>query len=192
MLAPRWRRSAGLLHDDRMSRQRLDALGDACALEDALSLFDSLGAVRAEEILGQWRGRELRTGHPMDGALEASGWYGKRFDGVDEVHPLLFGTPGGDLVSLDPRRVPLGLAGTLPKGAMSAARRSLGVLKVAMATQRPRARLRHVEFRGVVTAAMVYDHLPIIDVFRRVDADTLLGVMDLRDSPAYCFVLERD
>lgn len=174
-----------------MSRQRLDDLGDACTLEEALVLFDSLDAVRAEEILGRWRGREVRTGHPMDGALEASGWWGKWFDGVDEVHPLVFETPGGDLVSLDPRRVPLGLADTLPTGAMSAARRSLGVLKIAMQTAKPRARLRHVEFRGVVTAAMVYDHLPIIDVFRRVDDDTLLGVMDLRGSAPYCFVLER-
>jgi hypothetical protein len=174
-----------------MSRQRLDDLGDACTLDEALALFDSLEAVRAEEILGRWRGRELRTGHPMEGALEASGWWGKWFDGVDEVHPLVFTTPAGDLVSLDPRRVPLGLAGTLPLGAMSVARRSLGVLKVAMQTAQPRARLRHVEHRGVVTAAMVYDHLPIIDVFRGVDADTLLGVMDLRNSPPYCFVLER-
>jgi hypothetical protein len=174
-----------------MSRQRLDDLGDACALDEALALFDSLDPVRAEEILGRWRGRELGTGHPMDGALVASGWWGKWFDGVDDVHPLVFRTPGGDLVSLDPRRVPLGLAGTLPPAAMSAARRSLGVLKVAMQTARPRARLRNVEFRGVMTAAMVYDHLPIIDVFRRVDADTLLGVMDLRDSPPYFFVLER-
>jgi len=49
-----------------------------------------------------------------------------------------------------------------------------------------------VEHRGVVTAAMVYDHLPIIDVFRLVDAGTLLGVMDLRGLPPYVFVLTRD
>lgn len=34
--------------------------------------------------------------------------------------------------------------------------------------------------------------MPIIDVFRRVDADTLLGVMDLRGSAPYVFVLQRD
>ena len=33
---------------------------------------------------------------------------------------------------------------------------------------------------GKVSAAMIYDHLPIIDIFRRVDEDTLLGVMDMR------------
>jgi Domain of unknown function (DUF4334) len=40
---------------------------------------------------------------------------------------------------------------------------------------------------------MVYDTLPIVDVFRRVDADTLLGLMDLRGLPEpFLFLLERD
>jgi len=60
-------------------------------------------------------------------------------------------------------------------------------------TSKYRARLREVEHRPVVTSAMVYDHLPIIDVFRRVDGDTVLGLTDLRDQPApYFFVLARD
>jgi hypothetical protein len=62
-----------------------------------------------------------------------------------------------------------------------------------MFTRKPKARLRSLEHRGVVTAAMVYDALPIIYVFRRVDADTLLGLMDLRGLPApFFFLLERD
>ena len=49
------------------------------------------------------------------------------------------------------------------------------------------------EFRGVVTAAMVYDHLPIIDVFRRVDEVTMLGAMDWRGEPApYFFILTKE
>jgi hypothetical protein len=39
----------------------------------------------------------------------------------------------------------------------------------------------------------VYDHLPIIDVFRRVDDDTVLGLMDYRNFPEpYFFVLVRE
>ena len=34
--------------------------------------------------------------------------------------------------------------------------------------------MRLVEHRGVTRAAMLCDHLPIIDVFRRLDAHTLL------------------
>ena len=50
-----------------------------------------------------------------------------------------------------------------------------------------------VEHRGVVTAAMVYDALPIIDVFRRVSDDVRLGAMDMRGLPSpFLFVLRRD
>ena len=57
-------------------------------------------------------------------------------------------------------------------------------------TSRPRARLRLLAHRGVVSATMVYDHLPINDVFRRVDASTLIGLMDMRGmGPPFFFVL---
>ncbi len=57
------------------------------------------------------------------------------------------------------------------------------------------ASLWDVEFRGEVTAAMVYDGQPVVDNFKRVDADTLLGVMDGKGvrhaGDWYYFVLER-
>jgi hypothetical protein len=40
---------------------------------------------------------------------------------------------------------------------------------------------------------MVYDALPIIDVFRRVGPDVLIGAMDMRGLTApFFFLLERD
>lgn len=158
----------------------------------ALAFFDSLPAVACEELTGRYRGRELLTGHPMDGLLEASGWYGKQFDDVDHVHPLLFRDKGGDIFAVEPRKMPLGVAPRVPSAVVDRSQAAVGVLKMAIRTRKHRARLRAVEFRGVVSAAMVYDHLPIIDVFRRVDADTLVGVMDLRGSSPYVFVLQRD
>jgi hypothetical protein len=71
------------------------------------------------------------------------------------------------------------------------ARQAFGGIRPLMYTDKPKARLRTVEHRGVATAAMVYDALPIIDVFRRVDADTLLGLMDLRGLPQPFFFLLR-
>ncbi|KAI0163795.1 hypothetical protein BJ166DRAFT_592583 [Pestalotiopsis sp. NC0098] len=56
------------------------------------------------------------------------------------------------------------------------------------------ARLREVKFRGQVSAAMVYDNLPIIDQFRYVDQDTVMGAMDnkiLKDAGTYYFYLNR-
>lgn len=40
------------------------------------------------------------------------------------------------------------------------------------------ASLWNVEFRGEVTASMVYDGQAVIDHFKRVDADTVMGVMN--------------
>ncbi|MFC7500480.1 DUF4334 domain-containing protein [Nocardioides sp. CPCC 206347] len=160
--------------------------------ETALAFFDSLPAVTCDELRGRYRGRELLTGHPMDGLLEASGWYGKQFDDADHVHPLLFQGRGGEVFAVEPRKVPLGIAPKIPSAVVDRSQGAVGALKAALRTKKHRARLRAVEYRGVVSAAMVYDHLPIIDVFRRVDADTLLGVMDLRDSAPYVFVLQHD
>ncbi|KAJ7741272.1 hypothetical protein B0H16DRAFT_1464469 [Mycena metata] len=54
------------------------------------------------------------------------------------------------------------------------------------------AQVREVKFRGVVSAAMVYDTRPIIDHFRYVDEETVAGMMDVKDAPAgYHFHLTR-
>lgn len=145
------------------------------------------------QLLGAWQGSGLPTGHPMDGLLEAYGWHGKRFDGPDEAHPLVFADRRGRF-SVNPALVPMGLVDRhgprlRDDRVVAAARRTLR----AATTRRPRARLRMIEHRGVVTGTMSYDALPINDHFRLVDADTLLGVMDLRAmSRPFCFVLRRE
>lgn len=178
---------------DQSPSSRLAGLEPSCTVGEALALFDTLPSVRAEEITGPWAGRELSTGHRLDGALAASGWHGKRFDSPEEVFPLIFSTTHGRTFAAEPRRMPLGLTGRLPLSTLTRLRPLLTALKPALRTRRPRARLRNLEYRGVVTAAMVYDHLPIIDVFRRVDEVTLLGVMDWRHEPQpYFFVLAKE
>lgn len=60
------------------------------------------------------------------------------------------------------------------------------------------ASLWNVEFRGEVTATMVYDGQPILDHFKRVDDQTLLGIMNgtselvLDQGEHFYFLLERD
>ncbi len=46
------------------------------------------------------------------------------------------------------------------------------------------ARLRRVEYRGVATATMLYDRHPILDHFRAVAEDVVLGAMDRKGEPA--------
>lgn len=160
---------------------------------EALALYDALPPVEVDRMLGRWAGSGLATGHAMDGLLEAYGWHGKRFEGPDAAHPLVFADDRGQF-SVNPALVPMTVVDRhgprlrSPRVAASA-RRTLRAAR----TRRPRARLRMVEHRGVVTGTMSYDALPINDHFRLVDDDTLLGVMDLRGmSQPFCFVLRRE
>lgn len=166
---------------------------------EALALFDRLPPASVEQLLGSWRGSSVASGHPLDGLLERCHWHGKRFEDVESVHPLVFRGPGGGLVSLEPRwllpslplllrwpvlRAPLLLALFTPL---------FRLLMPLLTTRQPRARLRLCSCRGVETAAMLYDHAPIIDAFRRLDDDTLLGLMDLRGmEQPFFFLLQRE
>ncbi|WP_413467606.1 DUF4334 domain-containing protein [Mycobacterium sp. RTGN3] len=155
-----------------------------------MNLFDRLPTVSVDGITtGRWRGEELLTGHPLDNLLTAGGWYGKQFDGPEFVHPLLFKGPLGKIFAVDPRKAPMQASDRVPAKAVKFGR----YLLPALATRKPRARLRNLEYRGKTSAAMIYDDLPIIDIFRRVADDTLLGVMDNRAAPLpYFFILHRE
>ncbi|TDD84479.1 DUF4334 domain-containing protein [Actinomadura rubrisoli] len=74
-----------------------------------------------------------------------------------------------------------------------------GALYSDTTTANGEASLWMVEFRGEVTATMVYDGIPVFDHFKRVDDDTLFGIMngkgDLLDAdghPLYFILSTRD
>lgn len=167
---------------------------DGADPDAALAFFDGCPALGVEEMTGRWRGSGLPTGSPLDGLLEAYGWYGKEFVDAETVHPLLFTDRSGRPRPVDPALVPVAvLRDHTAVAHHPLARAGFGAVRPLLFTRRPKARLRAVDHRGVVTAAMVYDALPIIDVFRRVSADTVLGVMDLRGlATPFFFVLRRD
>ncbi|KYG59819.1 DUF4334 domain-containing protein [Planococcus maritimus] len=139
---------------------------------EACRLFDALEPVGPHELFGTWKGRELPSGHPLDGWLEKSGWYGKAFHSAEHVDPLLFHNPFGKPFPLHP--FPPGLITNLLGGARGA------------------ARLRQMKWRGKTSAVMVYDQLPIQDHFRKVNEDVLLGMMDCKGmKQPYFFLLAR-
>ena len=159
----------------------------------ALEVFDAAPPVEPESMLGVWCGAEVPTGHRLDGLLAASGWWGKEFVDSETVHPLVF-RRNGAFWAMNPQWVPMSVALKIPvpRSAGPLIRAGVTVLRPALATRRPRARLRTVALRGVSTAAMVYDQLPIIDVFRKIDDDTVIGAMDVRGTPQlYFFALKR-
>lgn len=138
----------------------------------ACRIFDELEPVSLEELLGTWEGQEFRTGHPLDGVLKKLNWYGKAFHDAENVDPLLFKGLGGEVFAVDP--VPI-----------------MDIRKLVKA-KGGKARMRLVMHRGKSSAAMIYDHLPIIDHFRKVNSRVLLGMMDHKgDKEPYFFILEK-
>ncbi|HEV7211437.1 MAG TPA: DUF4334 domain-containing protein [Blastococcus sp.] len=180
--------------DDRGAERWLGVHSGGVSPEEALAFFDSLPAVTTAEMRGRWRGSGLRTGSPLDGLLESYGWYGKEFVDDESVHPLLVTGRSGAPRPIDPGLLPIGVlrdwAGFLQFWPFRAA---FAVIRPLLHTEKPKARLREISHRGVVTAALVYDGLPVIDVFRRVSDDVRLGAMDMRGLPApFLFRLDRD
>lgn len=162
--------------------------------EQALALFDRLPPVDLAFMLGAWRGEGFDTGHPLDGLLEICHWHGKRFESPEAVHPLVFRAIGGGLVRVDPRWMGPGLSriDRLPPRHPWMGR-LFQLLLPLLRTRRSRARLRMTEYRGCLSATMLYDQQPINDVFRRIDDDTVFGLMDLKGMERpFFFILRRE
>ena len=160
--------------------------------DNAMKIYDSLEPVNQDFMIGRWKGAELLTGHPMDGLLEVTGWYGKMFVDTENVHPLLFYSSNGkDLFAVNPARMVMAGIDKVPRS--NVLKSIILAAKPLIQTKDSKARLRMTEYRGKVSATMVYDEKPINDVFRKVDDNTLLGVMDAKgmDQP-YFFILRRD
>ncbi len=166
---------------------------NSMSTEEALKFFDALPIVDIDTIIGRWHGTGLSTGHPQDGMLETFGWYGKEFIDRDRVHPLLFTDKKGALFSLDPKRLPMNLALKVPIPRNNLARQALLAARFVLQTHKAKARVRMLEYRGKVSASMIYDDIPVYDTFRLIDRDTLLGVMDQKGmEQPFFFKLHRD
>lgn len=159
--------------------------------EEAFTWFDLLETVEMDQMWGSWRGSELPSGHPMDGLLHITGWYGKEFSDAETIHPLLFQKRNGRLFRVNPGLLPLTLPFHLiPRRIVSPLFRLVSPL---IRTGSGKARLRMIGYRGKLSASMVYDQKAIIDHFRQINEDTLLGVMDFKNQqePGFFFILRR-
>ncbi|WP_227981621.1 DUF4334 domain-containing protein [Nocardia spumae] len=147
--------------------RELAAQPSGVSTADLDRLWADLAVTRAEDILGEWKGAAFRTGHPLCRALDKNRWYGKTFVSTLEAKPLICRAEDGTLFS----NLELGGGGE--------------------------ATLWNIEFRGEVTATMVYDNRAVFDHFKQLDADTLMGIMNgrpdqvLADGEYFYFLLER-
>ncbi|MBD2344123.1 DUF4334 domain-containing protein [Anabaena subtropica] len=160
--------------------------------EKALELFDALEPVNLEFMFGLWQGSGLHTNHPIDGLLEISNWYGKEFIDSENVHPLLFLDNQEKIFRVAPNPTLMDWVLKLPIPKNKSLRPLLVSMNYLMKTDNSQARLRMMEYRGRVSATMIYDYLPINDYFRKVDENTVLGIMDYKNLPQlYFFILKR-
>lgn len=148
-------------------------------LDTLYTIFDQLPAVAEDFMIGTWTGAEIPTDSPLQGLLPASGWYGKRFDSSEAVFPLLFKNKRGVIYAGNPGRI-------LFSNKLFSLNRKIVELVFPLMhpfikTQKSFARLRQIAHRGVSTTAMIYDQLAIIDVFRKIDDNTVMGLMDFKD-----------
>jgi hypothetical protein len=158
---------------------------------EALSLFDELPTVYLDFMFGKWRGKSFPTNHPLDGALEAFNWYGKEFLDADHAHPLVFWDNTGTFC-VDPGKLFFKQFLSLGSPTNQLVKNLFLSSRWLFETKDSKARLRMMEYRGKVSATMIYDDLPIHDVFRKVDENRLLGLMDLKgDTRLFFFMLER-
>ena len=148
--------------------------------EEAYEVFQSLETISTEFMHGRWKGSDIETGHRFDGLFEASGWYGKMYLNDEEVHPLVFYSEDKkELWSVNPRMMPFSM--NLPKDDLVGTILRLG--RFAMETKESKARIRNTEFKGRVTATMLYDEVPINDMFVKIDENSVLGIMDFKGEP---------
>lgn len=155
--------------------------------------FQGLAPAEPREMIGLWAGRGMPSGHPLDGVLENLGWFGKRFSAQMRADALLFRRGENRLVAIDPAWIPLRLALRFHKlGRTRAASNLFSYLLRRLRAKGPVASLKAMPFHGVTSAAMAYDTQPIIDHFRKVDDNRVMGAMVIEgDDRVYFFELQR-
>lgn len=160
--------------------------------EEVFQFYDTLEGVELSFMKGRWQGKEFPAVHPFSGLLHKVNWYGKEFLTPELVHPLVMEKKNKEKFSLNPCYIPFSLPfEKIPHFFLVPAFKLLSPL---MKTKKPKARLKMIQYRGRLSAAMLYDQHGINDIFRKVDDHTVLGVMEtrLKEKSGYFFVLERD
>jgi len=171
--------------------------------EDAFAFYDKLEPVENAIMIGKWKGKEAPSFHPMDGVLTVCPWHGKEFVDQETVHPLVFDKKNGKSFYFNPDNIFKHFESIIKSKTLKKMINSdkpidphkYDCLYKWFKTKDSKARLRQVEYRGKVSAAMVYDRVAIIDIFRKLDDDSVFGVMDVKgdiNNLGYFFVLERE
>lgn len=158
--------------------------------QEALAFFHALPPVTRDFVLGLWRGGPLPVNSKLTYLLQESfGFFGTRFETTEDVHPFVFGSVGNPY-SVDPWYIPLGMSDRHTASLITTLVINVSKYSVPlMITNKPRARLMmgcYGDSREP-TCCMIYDNLPMIYYFKRVDERSLFVLMDVRgaDEPFF-------
>lgn len=86
--------SAEVRFEELRASERLDP-------SELEAFYDSLPALEADAMIGEWGGGVFRTGHPGEKQLVAMGWVGKSFRGANDVDPIVVRDASGARVASD-------------------------------------------------------------------------------------------
>jgi hypothetical protein len=140
---------------------------------DLAVVFDNLNPVTIDMLIGTWKVDPSYGETPGGKMLIESGWWGARFVDAETVDPLLYPEPDGNGVFAADLRSVLAV--------LSTGERDIPAMRREVETSAPIGRLRMVEYRGVPTATLVYDQVPVLDYLRAIDSDTIVAAVEHRD-----------
>lgn len=147
-----------------------------------------LEPVNPAEMIGLWRGSGRPSGHPLDGVLENLGWFGKRFHPDLRADALLFERAPGKLIAIEPAYFPIRWALSFAGIGRKAFARSLfSHVTPRIGARGTTAMLQSRMDDELITAAIVYDRQPIVDVFRRSRDGQVVGKMTVDGDPRHYF-----
>ncbi len=139
---------------------------------DMAVTFDTLNPVSIDMLIGTWKVDPSYAETLGGKMLIESGWWGARFVDAETVDPLLYPKPDGNGV----------FAADLPSvlAVLSTGERDISARRNEVETSAPIGRLRMVEYRGVLTATLVYDQVPVLDYLRAIDSGTIVAAVEHR------------
>lgn len=136
-----------------------------------LAMISSGEAYPAETLLPLFEQLE-----PVDTDFMIGTWKGGKFDGGKEPDPInWYGKRFTSTTDVEPLLV-LDAEG-----------------KVQTFTKLGGAQMREIKYKGVSSAALIYDAQPIMDYFRKVNDDVVIGLGDIKGKPTdFFFHLTRE
>lgn len=148
-----------------------DTVTQAEAQARLLQMIDSGEAYPASELLPLYEQLE-----PVSVEFMLGSWKGGKFDGGTEPDPInWYGKRFDSAKHAEPLMVRTADGSVQPYTALGA------------------AQLRMVEFGGKVSASLIYDKQPIMDYFRKIDDNRVIGLGDIKGKPTdFFFHLTRE